>query len=162
MRPLGEVVASLSAQMKDALVSEGLFEREAAAMVATWRDSWFEETGVRVLYTLPRAWSDRTLPLTIEPKPRDVVRVMVGRAEVITPAMEWAFLKQVVHYSEAGDSKRPQIIADTRALGLGRFLEPAARRLIGNIPNQSFSSTAWELMQAAMRPEPAAKSVAQK
>jgi len=83
-------------------------------------------------------------------------------AEVITPAMEWSFLKQVIHYSEADAAKRPQVIADTRALGLGRFLEPAARRLIGKVPNQAFSSAAWELMQATSKPVTAGKSVALK
>jgi len=47
--------------MAAALVSEGLYQREAQAMVNTWRDSWFEEDGLRVLYTLPREWTDRTL-----------------------------------------------------------------------------------------------------
>src|SRR5687768_4370340 len=68
--------------VQEALVSEGLYEREATAMVKTWEDSWFGEQGLRVLYVLPRAWTDRTLPLSIEPKPKEIVRVMVGRAEM--------------------------------------------------------------------------------
>ena len=57
-------------------------------MVNTWKDSWFAEDGVRVLYVLPRAWTDRTLPLKLDPAPRELVRVMVGRAEVLAPALE--------------------------------------------------------------------------
>ncbi|MBI3874976.1 MAG: hypothetical protein HY300_03235, partial [Verrucomicrobia bacterium] len=162
LRPTGEVIAELAQRMTAALVKEGLYEREAAAMVQTWRDSWFAETGVRVLYTLPRAWTDRTLPLTLEPKPREIQRVIVGRAEVLTPTMEWSLLKQVVHYSEADDATRPQVVADTRALGLGRFLEPTTRRLMGKVPGRDFSTLAWELMQAASKPAPAEKSVALK
>jgi hypothetical protein len=83
--PTKKLADQLCQSMADALVSEGLYQREAQAMVNTWRDSWFEENGLRVLYTLPREWTDRTLPLTFDPKPRELVRVMVGRAEVFTP-----------------------------------------------------------------------------
>lgn len=75
----------LSRQMESALVAAGLFPREAAAMVRTWSDSWFSEQGVRVLYLLPRSWTDGVLPIEIAPQPRELVRVMVGRAEIIPP-----------------------------------------------------------------------------
>src|SRR5262249_26305006 len=88
LAPITAVSQNLANQMADALTSQGLYRREAEAMVKTWNDSWFQEEGVRVLYILPRQWTDQTLPLTIEPAPREVVRVMVGRAEVITPAAE--------------------------------------------------------------------------
>ena len=35
--------------LENALVAQGLFPREAHAMVETWRDSWFEE-GSRLIY----------------------------------------------------------------------------------------------------------------
>ena len=147
-----EVAERLAAEMSRALVSEGLFEREAAAMVKTWRDSWFAEPGVRVLYTLPRAWTDRTLPLTITPTPRNTVRVMVGRAEVITPATEAAVLEQLKKFIAATPADRAQIATDTRALGLGRFLEPTVRRLAGRIPGPQFSTLSWEFLTQASRP----------
>jgi hypothetical protein len=53
-------------------------------MVETWRDSWFEE-GTRVFYIVPPAAVDRILPLNIQPAPESVVRVFVGRVDVITP-----------------------------------------------------------------------------
>ncbi len=71
LSPVGSVSEKLAEAMKQSLVSAGLYPREAAAMVKTWRDSWFEEDGFRVLYVLPRAWTDRTLPLKLEPAPRD-------------------------------------------------------------------------------------------
>ena len=52
-----------------ALVEQGLYEKEARAMVNTWQDQWFAEEGTRVLYLLPRAWTDRTLPLQVSPRP---------------------------------------------------------------------------------------------
>jgi hypothetical protein len=66
------------------LVEFGLFEKEALAMIETWRDSWFEE-GTRVFYIYPRAAVDVKLPLTITPAPSSIARVFVGRAEVLSP-----------------------------------------------------------------------------
>lgn len=154
-RPRAEVTAQLVADMQQALVREGLFEREAAAMVKTWSDSWFAEPGVRVLYLLPRTWTDRTLPLTVSPAPTKTVRVMVGRAEVITPTIETAVLGQLQRFIAAEPDDRAQIVSETQALGLGRFLEPTVRRLAGRIPAQQFSTLGWEFLQQASRPVPA-------
>ena len=82
--PVAALSRQLGAQMQKSLVKAGLYPREAAAMVKTWTDSWFQEDGIRVLYTLPGAWTDRTLPLKLAPAPRELVRVMVGRAEIIS------------------------------------------------------------------------------
>ena len=151
LRPLSEVRAELAAEMEEALVSEGLYRAEAKAMVKTWDDSWFTEQGVRVLYTLPRSWTDRTLPLTLEPKPREVVRVMVGRAEMITPSMEWAVLKQIVHYSESDSTARGNIVAETKKLGLGRFLQPATSRLSAKFYHPEFAQAALDLANLAQK-----------
>jgi hypothetical protein len=152
--------SEIARQMRDALVREGLYEREAAAMVKTWDDSWFAEQGVRVLYVLPSAWTDRILPLTIDPKPREIVRVMVGRAELITPTMEWDLMKQIVRFSESDDQLRAQAVTNTRRIGLGRFLEPAARRLMAKISGAEFSKASWELLQAASQPAAEGKRIA--
>src|SRR5437660_6058612 len=77
----------LISDLKQTLVASGLYEKEADAMIKTWRTSWFEE-GMRVFYVLPRAITDTVLPIDIDPKPAQMVRVLVGRAEVITPEME--------------------------------------------------------------------------
>jgi hypothetical protein len=152
----------IARHLQQALVKEGLYEREASAMVKTWDDSWFGEQGLRVLYVLPGEWTDRILPLTLEPKPREVVRVMVGRAELITPAMEWGLMKQIVRYSDKDDSIRARAIEDTRNLGLGRFLEPATRRLTRKIAGPEFSQLSWDLVNAASKPMPEPKKLAVK
>jgi hypothetical protein len=126
-----------------------LYAPEAEEMVKTWQDSWFGEEGVRVLYVLGRQWTDRTLPLTIEPAPDEVARVMVGRAEVIFPSQEWKLLKQIVRYSEATPEDRVGVINDTRALGLGRFADAAVRRLLGATPSRDFNASAWAVVDAA-------------
>ena len=74
------------AMVKD-LAADGLYEKEARAMVNTWRDSWFTEEGTRVLYILPRAWTDGILPMKLTPEPAQLTRVMVGRAEIISPGV---------------------------------------------------------------------------
>jgi hypothetical protein len=78
--PTDDAVELLEAELHAALVAEGLFDREARAMLATWRDTWSEQ-GLRVLYVVPRRLTDVVLPLTIEPEPSGLERVLVGRAE---------------------------------------------------------------------------------
>jgi len=147
--PLDELVARISARMSEALEQEGLYRREADAMVKTWRESWFEEDGLRVFYVLPRQWTDDTLPLTLEPRPRELVRVMVGRAEIIPPATEWELLKQILRYSEPDAPGRQKAISNVRQLGLGRFLQPAVAKVLGNYASRESRQAAWELMDAA-------------
>jgi len=150
--PLSDTRSRLTTELVQALTSEGLFRPEAEAMFKTWEDSWLTEPGLRVLYTLPRAWTERTLPLRIEPEPQDITRVMVGRAELITPAMEWALMRQIVRYHDNDSKARPSIVAATRQLGLGRFLEPTARRLQTKLGYREFELTTAELIQAATQP----------
>lgn len=79
---------ALSSAVVAALAAEKLYPREAQAMVKTWRDSWFQEEGTRLFYMLPRPLTDELLPLTISPTPAELVRVMVGRLEIMTPESE--------------------------------------------------------------------------
>ena len=70
------------------LMLAGLSVGEASAMLATWKESYFERPGLRVFWVVPRAFTDRILPLTITPAPEKTERVLVGRSEVLTPAFE--------------------------------------------------------------------------
>src|SRR5262249_28718099 len=40
---LKENITGLEADLESILVGQGLYEKEAKAMIETWRDSWFEE-----------------------------------------------------------------------------------------------------------------------
>ena len=80
-RPLDAVTQEL----ERTLVAQGLYVKEAKAMIATWRDSWFED-GTRVFYIVPPSTIDAVLPLSVTPKPTSIVRVFVGRAELIASA----------------------------------------------------------------------------
>ena len=146
-------LTGLASELRKALIGEGLYEREAAAMVKTWETSWFSEKGMRVLYTLPRAWTDRTLPLRVTPTPRETARVMVGRAEIITPEMELALVAATERYVAAWPGDRPAIAAEARNLGLGRFMQPTLMRVMASAKRSNeFSSLSWELLQGATFP----------
>lgn len=148
--PKSKLTRQVAAAMRDALTSQGLYPREAQAMVNTWKDSWFAEDGVRVLYILPRAWTDQTLPLEVKPRPRQLVRVMVGRAEIITPQVESQLQRQLAR-AKAGDTQvRDQIVAELKKLG--RFAEPAIRRVTGSVKDPAVSQLGWTLLQDASKP----------
>jgi hypothetical protein len=149
--PLSDVRAQLMGEMAAALVKQGLYEREAAAMVNTWKHQWFEEEGVRVLYLLPRGWTDRALPLTVNPAPQKVERVMVGRAELITPQMELSLKKQVTRYMSGEKAAKLAATEAVQRLGFGRFLEPATRRVTAGKADKQFSQAAWELARDASK-----------
>jgi hypothetical protein len=111
--------ASLRTDLEQMLVGAGLYQKEASAMVDTWRDSWFEE-GTRVFYVLPASTVDATLPLSVTPAPVKVARAFVGRMDVITPTMQ-----QAVEHAVAAN--------DVAALGqYGRLMGPITDRMLAN------------------------------
>ena len=77
----------LRKEMRVALISDGLYDDEADAMLNTWERSYFQGVGQRVFFLVPRAWTDQVLPLTIS-APNELTRVMIGRIELITPAQK--------------------------------------------------------------------------
>lgn len=115
----------LISELKQTLVASGLYEKEAEAMIKTWRTSWFEE-GLRVFYLLPRATTDAVLPIEIDPKPAQLTRVLVGRAELITPEMEKSVQKQIMMLGnpKARDSAMDAIRK------YGRFSEPILKQIL--------------------------------
>lgn len=80
-------VETLRSDFEDMLVEQGLFRDEAHAMLETWRDSWFQE-GTRLFYVVPESFVNSVLPLNIDPAPAQLIRVFVGRVEVVTPRTE--------------------------------------------------------------------------
>jgi hypothetical protein len=110
-------VASVRASLVSLLIEQGLYPKEAAAMVETWSDSWFEE-GTRLFYVVPKRLVDRTLPLDIRPIPGSIERVFVGRLEMATNTVLDDLRRAIVGQDQA------QIAA------FGRFLEPFSKRLL--------------------------------
>jgi hypothetical protein len=153
--PIEEGRAKLGGMLRESLTRAGLSATEADAMVKTWDDSWFGERGIRVLYILPQTWADNILPLTLNPAPNQLVRVFVGRAEVITPRVEQALTKEIDGGMTDDLTARAESVKNIRSLGLGRFLEPAFRRVAQQRPeDRDFSTRGWELLNAAKQPAP--------
>jgi len=90
----GEFPAEIYQSMKNGLLSCGLLDSEADAMVQTWWTSYFESPGLRVFWVLPSSATDRILPLSLSPQPEKIVRALVGRSEVLRPAAEREWLAQ--------------------------------------------------------------------
>src|SRR5947209_1557159 len=124
---LDKNIDSLLTDLKQILVSSGLYEKEAEAMIKTWQGDWFNE-GTRVFYVLPRATTDAILPLTIDPNPSEIVRVLVGRAEVITPEMEKRVQQQISLLRDPSPQVRDEAMQEIRKYG--RFSEPILKRLL--------------------------------
>src|ERR1700733_4077594 len=104
-------------ELETALIAQGLFPKEAQAMVETWRDSWFEE-GTRLIYIVPSRAVDAFLPLHVDPAPSQIARVFVGRIELVTPETTRA----VEEAMTTGDW--PTIER------YGRFLDPILGRIV--------------------------------
>jgi hypothetical protein len=123
--PVGELAQSIGEHVAGSLVIAGLFPREAAAMVNTWKDSWFAEDGWRVLYVLPEAWTDATLPITLSPKPGHLVRVMIGRAEVLPPEKIRRLHDELNQAGAGNEAAQAQAAAAVKKFG--RFADPAVQ-----------------------------------
>jgi hypothetical protein len=125
----------LQRELVKTLVAQGLFEKEARAMVKTWEDSWFED-GVRVLYLVPSKRVDEALPLTLDPKPSELARVFVGRAELITPELERSVLAVMER------TTMPPRVEDVPKIQaqLGRFGESALRGLAASTPDKALQT----------------------
>jgi hypothetical protein len=128
----------LAEMVQKCLVSKGLYAKEAAAMVATWQQSWFTENGLRVLYLVPASITDSLLPLHITPPPQETLRVLVGRMEIMSPTSEKemaTFVAQSAtsrakHYArqQKQGTNSPYAFPE-KIYGYGRMTEPALARV---------------------------------
>ena len=143
---LDQTIDWLARDFVSLLVAEGLYEKEARAMLKTWRDSWFEE-GLRIFYIVPRKMTDGILPITIEPAPKELVRVLVGRMEVITPEMERAIQQQVAKLESA--SPDIQSIARTIIRKHGRFSEPVLKTILESTTDTKLRSRIEQIIKTA-------------
>ena len=134
------------AALQQMLVAQGLFPREASAMVETWRDSWFTE-GTRLLYVVPPRTVDEVLPLRIDPAPARVARVFVGRLELATEAT----LTDIRAAAQSHDWEKLQ--------QYDRFLRPFVERLLARTSSFGDRSELRALLESAtpvLAPSPSA------
>ena len=74
-------LAELRRLMHAALVAQGLYDKEADAMLTTWDHAYFRKPGTRALYIVPKKWVDHHIPLSIS-IPNELTRVFVGRIDL--------------------------------------------------------------------------------
>jgi hypothetical protein len=130
---------SLKQTVEDMLVAQGLYQDEAQAMFETWRDSWFEE-GSRLLYIVPREFVDSVLPLSINPSPAQIVRVFVGRMELVTPATQRAVEQALATHDR------------TTLARYNRFLIPILETMIADEKNSAKKAQLLEYLNDADDP----------
>lgn len=158
----------LSEAVVQALIDEQLYEKEARAMVRTWQSSWFGETGTRLFYMVPTPITEKLLPLKVEPKPDETVRVLVGRMEIMTPESEQRVL-QVVRASHADWVRQiEKAQAEEKPVGplnwpaklteLGRLAEPALARIRAIAPEQETRIHAAQLLRMLPHADPVAEA----
>jgi hypothetical protein len=130
-RALDEGVAEVKKTLTGILAADGLFDREALAMVNTWERSYFRTPGLRLLYLLPRPAVDAAIPIRMEPAPDNLVRVMVARVELLTPEAEAAIegLVAAIDLDADGADGAGNGAARAELARHGRLLEPALRRI---------------------------------
>ncbi|HEX2747166.1 MAG TPA: hypothetical protein VHM91_04135 [Verrucomicrobiales bacterium] len=144
--PLADSTSRLKSEMLAALETEGLTKTEAAAMVATWDNLWFEEPGTRVLALLPQKWVDAALPLQITPQPDSLDRVFVARLELISLDQQNALAGLLDRNPDDPAAAREQL----RKLALGRFA-PGAVDHVAALKSEELHARYTRLSQ----PEPA-------
>jgi len=126
------------------LVESGLYEKEARAMVNTWKSSYFKTDGTRVLFVMPQTWTDRFIPLRIDPKPESLVRVMVGRLELLDATRERRIEESIRDLSSSDAPTRQRAFAALRAEG--RYVEPVVRRAIATTADERVRTLARRLL----------------
>lgn len=70
----------------DALVSAGLYRKEAEGLLGIWKTEFFRVDGARVLAVLPPETVEGLLPMKISPAPKELKRILVAQIECLTPA----------------------------------------------------------------------------
>jgi hypothetical protein len=101
VNPIEPGVSSLTFEgglnnFRQALVNAGLYEKEAAAMLNTWKKSYFQTPGIRVFWVVPEQIVNEVLPISMTPEPESLKRVLVARSEVLSPAFEEKLKKAFV------------------------------------------------------------------
>jgi hypothetical protein len=113
-------------------------------MLETWRNSWFEE-GLRIFYVMPRKTTDTILPIDIDPQPAALVRVLVGRTEMITPEMEKSVTAQLKTLSDPSVSVRETALKEINRYG--RFSESILTQILGHTSDPGIKTEVERLLK---------------
>ena len=143
---LNEGLDSVLRTLHRTLVQQGLYPKEAEAMIETWRSSWFEP-GLRAFFVMPAASTRAQLPLTISPEPTELVRVLIGRVEILTPEQERLVRNDLEQLRELPSGQRLAAERNLRAK-YGRFAEPLFKRVLADTAEASDRAILSELLAA--------------
>jgi hypothetical protein len=144
--PLDAFSVRIGRHLEQCLVASGLYPKEARAMVNTWRTSYFRTEGIRALVVLPQAWTDRFIPLEITPRPRELVRVMVGRLELLTTERERQAEAAVSRLASNDPVARQAAFTFLR--DQGRYVEPIVRRVLATAADEAVRRSCRQLLAA--------------
>ena len=142
--PLNEFVERVSNDVAHRLVEAGLYEKEARAMVNTWASSYFKTDGVRLLFVLPQSWTDRFIPMRITPAPQQLVRVMVGRMELLDEGREQRAEDAIRQLSSSEPAVRERAFEILRSEG--RYVEPIVRRTLQTTTDEQVRTLSKRLL----------------
>ncbi len=142
--PLAEFTRKIGDDLAARLAGSGLFSKEARAMVNTWQSSYFQTEGIRVLFVLPQSWTDAFIPMNIEPVPRKIVRVMVGRLEMLSTARQRKAEAAIAGFA----SGKPGEIAQAYRFlyDQGRYLEPIVRHVAKTTRDEKVKALCGKLL----------------
>jgi hypothetical protein len=142
--PIDRFVEEVSVDVARRLYASGLYEPEALAMVNTWKSSYFKTDGVRLLFVMPQSWTDRFIPMRIEPKPQELVRVMVGRVELLDAQREQRAEEAIRNLASPVSSVRERAFETLR--GEGRYVEPIVRRALKTTTDEQVRTLSKRLL----------------
>lgn len=145
-KPLAEFTTKLCDELASRLVESGLYEKEARAMVNTWRSSYFQTPGIRALFVMPQAWTDEFIPLKITPKPKSTVRIMVGRTELLTQDRERIAEKAIGDLASSDAAVRQAAFEVLQKQG--RYVEPIVRRVLTTTQDALVKALCQKLLNA--------------
>ena len=98
--------------MRDGLVRAGLYPEEADGMVRTWWKSYFETQGLRVFWVVPQGFTNEVLPMEVSPAPKESVRIIVGRSEVLRPRFEKELVAKITSEKEEDEGWKNLYLSD--------------------------------------------------
>jgi hypothetical protein len=142
--PIDQFADRIADDVEGRLIESGLYEKEARAMVNTWRSSYFKTDGIRVLFVLPQSWTDQYIPMRIQPAPSELVRVMVGRVEVLTTERERRAEDAIRDLGSPDSIVREKAFAVLREEG--RYVEPIIRRTLRRSSNERVRALCRQLL----------------
>jgi hypothetical protein len=143
-RPLAEFTRAIADDLTARLAESGLYAKEARAMVNTWTTSYFQTDGIRALFVMPQCWTDAFIPMTVKPLPQQIVRVMVGRLEVLTHDREKLAETAIHDLTSNVSGKRQRAFRYLHEQG--RYVEPIVRRVLKTTTNDDVRTICRRLL----------------